>query len=308
MLISVIKEQSNALAKKLTDSVSNPHVIALFRKCLYLFLLINTLILLPVADEIWGPNNSMISYYNSDAFLLKFLNILSYHHFEDYYLFFVWGQIIFLIIGLTGKYQRLTSIFIYLFSANLYMKATNIQNAGNNVTLLMLIYLIFMNEHSDKNKTSPNLWNIIDTTCTNLAFSAAKIQLVVLYAVAGIYKLKGEHWLDGTALYYVLHIDEFSHPFIQKHFTDSAFITYTGTYFTLFFQLSFPLLVWFQYTRKIMLFLGTILHLLIAFGLGITDFGLVMLIMYMLFYSNERSKQLLEKISFPKNNVLPTPS
>ncbi|HEU4716608.1 MAG TPA: hypothetical protein VFU15_02195, partial [Bacteroidia bacterium] len=69
-----------------------------------------------------------------------------------------------------------------------------------------------------------------------------------------------------------------------KHFlSQNAFFVYAGTYLTLVLQLAFPLTIWFRKTRTVTMITGIVIHLLIIFLMGITDFGLIMIAAYSLF-------------------------
>ena len=285
----------NTFCSRISENVLQPHVISIFRKCLYVFLLLNTLVLLPIASQIWGPDAYTIAYYQPNHWIVKVFYLLQEASVGKYYMLFIAGQIITIVLSfLLKNYQRLFSILIYFFTINLYNKSGLLQNSGSNLVVIILFYLIFMNEKAGEGQEKTSRWKIADITFTNLAFVAARIQVVFLYLVAGIYKLKGEHWLDGTALYYVFSIPEFSHPIIFNRITGSSFLVVLGTYLTLVFQLAFPILVWFRKTKNTMFVLGTFFHLGIAFLLGIPDFGFAMIIMYLLFYYDEQAKRITD--------------
>ena len=151
--------------------------------------------------------------------------------------------------------------------------------------------LLFIDEEA-KN-TPHSYWKTIKLTIANFTFLAIKLQVVCLYLVASYYKMQGETWIDGTAFYYVLYNDMYTHPWFTKLFIDNTFVIKSVSWFTLLFQLFFPILVWIKLTKNVMLFAGIFLHLMIAWVMGIVDFGIIMILMYTLFNSEAFNTRLL---------------
>src|SRR5262249_22515408 len=81
------------------------------------------------------------------------------------------------------------------------------------------------------------------------------LQLVVIYFFNGVYKLLGKPWREGSALYYVL-----AEPFMTRvsylQFQIPYPLLVIGTYTVLVWELSFPLLVLFRWTRLAALWMG----------------------------------------------------
>lgn len=259
------------------------HTVWIFRRCIYSFLLANTLTLLPGADRIWGENSFSLDFSVPDHFYSPLIYFLSSGSIGVWYKLFLAGQIIFILLGLLGKYSRLSAVMVFLTTINLFYQAHMVANGGYQITLIMLFFLVFMEEK--KQDTGWPVLNITKNVFSNFALAAARIQLVLLYAFAGINKLEGELWLKGEALYYALSLDEFSHPFIKNCLVLSDWFIIPGNYFVLAYQLLFPVLVWFKKIRTPMLLAGVALHLCIAFMMGLMDFGFAMIACYSVFLS-----------------------
>ena len=255
--------------------------IKLFRRALMLFLLCNTLFLLPFSETLYGSNSYFIPFDASNNILLRVLSLLEKPWFASHWQWFVAAQIISILACLLLPYKRISTILVYFFTACLYHKTIPIQNAGFNLLVMVLFILIFMDEKATETKHPK--WRIINTTVTNFAFWAARLQVIIMYVVASIYKLYGETWLNGTAFYYVLYTDTYSHPLFRNWFIGNSLVIHGISWFALGLQLLFPVLVWFKQTKPLMLIMGVLFHLLIIFINGIIDFGIIMLIMYLLF-------------------------
>jgi hypothetical protein len=267
--------------------------IRLFRKGILLFLLCNTLLLLSYAETLYGTHSYFLPFEKHNNIILDFLNILENPHLASYWKYFVAGQIASIIACLFLPYKRLFAFFVYFFTMNLYHKTIPIQNAGFNLLVMVLFMLIFMDENANNTKSS--FWKTVNITVTNFAVWAARFQIIILYTVASYFKLTGNTWLDGTAFYYVLFNDTYSHPWFKELLIGNSFVIHAITWFALLFQLFFPVLIWFKKTKPIMIILGVLFHLMIIIVMGITDFGIIMIIMYLLFYM---PKKLSEKFSF----------
>ena len=256
--------------------------IRLFRRALMVFLLCNTFFLLPFSETLYGISSYFIPFDASNNILLRVLSLLEKPWFASHWQWFVAAQIISILACLLLPYKRISTILVYFFTANLYHKTIPIQNAGFNLLVMVLFILIFMDEKATE--TKHHKWRIINTTVTNFAFWAARLQVIIMYVVASIYKLYGETWLNGTAFYYVLFTDTFSHPWVRDLLIGNSFFIHAITWFALGFQMLFPVFVWFKYTKPVMIALGVCFHIMIMFVIGIIDFGIIMLIMYLLFY------------------------
>ncbi len=261
---------------------------------MYLFVLFNTLYLLPIAAQIWGPDALMPVWSYKPSILGKGLNLLFMDAVKPYFWWFIAAQLVFLLLGILGRLPRIAALVIYFTTANLLNSAYPMFNGGINLLEILLLYLVFMNEDTG---LQPTLKNTIWHTLTNTFFTLARLQIAYLYFVATVYKLAGNAWLDGEALYYVLSIDEFSHPWLQASLLKVDWLLVIGTYLALAYQLLFPLLVWFNKTRKPLLIVGVVFHLFIAFGVGLFDFGIIMILSYSVYLSNDQSRHWLNRWS-----------
>ena len=269
--------------------------INLFRKALMLFLLCNTLFLLSYSETLYGVHSYFIPFDGSANFLLRAFSLLEKYQFASHWQWFVSGQILSIIACLFMPYKRVSTLLVYFFTMSLYYKTIPIQNAGFNLLVMVLFILIFMDEKANDTK-NPYL-RTLNITISNFAVWAARFQVIILYIVASWFKLYGISWLDGTAFYYVLYTDTFSLPWFRDLFINNSFAIHLVSWFALGFQLLFPLLVWFKRTKPVMLILGVFFHVMIMFVMGIIDFGIIMIIMYLLFYIPERFKKTNIQVS-----------
>jgi hypothetical protein len=109
------------------------------------------------------------------------------------------------------------------------------------------------------------------------SFWIIRLQLLLAYAVTGMHKLTGTHWLDGTAMGLVATDPAFGPAWIAA-FPPLAMLL---TWAVLLFQLSFPLAVWFRATRLPWMLFGLAFHLGTALWMDLPEMGTAFLVAYL---------------------------
>ncbi|MGE3803563.1 MAG: HTTM domain-containing protein [Gemmataceae bacterium] len=115
----------------------------------------------------------------------------------------------------------------------------------------------------------------------NLAIRMIQVHIGIVYLCAGLAKLQGSRWWDGTAVWLSLMLSEFA-------LFDFGWLAHGGDLFcltlsnvgvavTLFLEIGFAFLVWNRSWRPVMLGLAVVLHAGIGIFMGMAAFGLVML-------------------------------
>ena len=109
-----------------------------------------------------------------------------------------------------------------------------------------------------------------------------QIELALLYLMTFWNKSLGPAWVDGTALYYVYHLDQFRRFPIPAFFQD-LFLVRLETWFTLAAEFSLGVLVWFKELRYYVLGLGVLLHLGLEYSMNVPMFQWTTLALYATF-------------------------
>jgi hypothetical protein len=109
-----------------------------------------------------------------------------------------------------------------------------------------------------------------------------QFELALLYFATFCWKVQGVPWIQGTALYYVYHLDELQrfpvpswllHPMILK----------LESWTALALEFSLGVLIWFKDLRYILLMLGVFFHLWLDYSLNVPLFQWDVLSAYVLF-------------------------
>ena len=109
-----------------------------------------------------------------------------------------------------------------------------------------------------------------------------QIQLSLMYLTAFLLKMKGATWLQGTALFYVYHLDEFRHFPLPSWFLRPTVLK-LGDWLTLVLEFSLGVLIWVKEFRYVLLVGGLLFHLWLEYSLNIPMFQWDILSGYILF-------------------------
>lgn len=109
----------------------------------------------------------------------------------------------------------------------------------------------------------------------NLAVVAVAAQICIIYVASALYKVQGEYWQDGTAVYYPMQVGQYRPwPWLNDLLSANPFGVLAVTYFSVFIQLFFPLMLLRRATRVVAL-LGVLgMHAGIAVIMGLPFFSL----------------------------------
>lgn len=247
-----------------------------FRNALYLFLIYKVFVYLFQFKALFSDERFIyhhVKHINPIVDLVFFLN----NHYSVLLAFgFIFCVAILAVIGLLKKSNYASNLILWLLIMNLTSFLYPTLTAGDYLLNQLLFFNCFFIPQTSKNL----VWNDIKTALHNTALLATKLQVCLAYFLAGYFKIIDDSWINGGALYSTFLIPEFSNAFLVSI---PFSITLVLTYFTIAYQLSFAFFVWFR-PFKIWLFsFGILQHLLIAVGMGLFQFGVIMCICYILF-------------------------
>ncbi|WP_405018603.1 HTTM domain-containing protein [Kitasatospora sp. NBC_00070] len=121
---------------------------------------------------------------------------------------------------------------------------------------------------------------VLDALATmlhNCAMLVIAVQVVLIYATAGWYKVQGSRWQDGTALHYPLHLDYFTPwPWLSGLVGSSLLVVFLFSYGTVIIQVAFPFTLFNRRLKNVLLAMMITEHLAIAVLLGLPFFSLAM--------------------------------
>jgi hypothetical protein len=122
-----------------------------------------------------------------------------------------------------------------------------------------------------------------------------QIQLSVVYLWTVWHKIKGDTWLDGSAVYYATRLDglkNFPIPFLM----DSFLFLKIATWGTLIFETALGALIWFKEFRRWLIGLGILFHLGIEYLMFIPFFEWLMIVLLLNFLTAQEILYIVGKI------------
>ncbi|WP_051271365.1 HTTM domain-containing protein [Shimazuella kribbensis] len=205
----------------------------------------------------------------------------------------VFGGIVVSILYIIGFQTRIMGVLMAILMFSIYTRDYMITHGGDNILRLLFVYLMFANvgayfsvdawwRKRRKRKWFAKLRDnqgIRDFVAIihNFAWIACVVQLFFMYFASGSYKIMGELWQNGTALYYASRVQEFYTPGLNDLLWKYEPILILATYATTIFQVAFPFLMLNRYTKYFAVFSACLLHIGIAVSMGLVDFSWVMI-------------------------------
>ncbi|MFJ9459462.1 HTTM domain-containing protein [Kitasatospora sp. NPDC101447] len=122
---------------------------------------------------------------------------------------------------------------------------------------------------------------VLDALATmvhNCAMLVIAVEVVLIYATAGWYKVQGSRWQDGTALYYPVHLDYFTPwPGLSALVGSALLPVFLISYGTVVLQVAFPFTLLDRRVKNVLLAVMMLEHIGIAVVLGLPVFSLAMI-------------------------------
>lgn len=118
----------------------------------------------------------------------------------------------------------------------------------------------------------------------NTAVLLCGYQVLLIYVNSGIFKLMGDEWLQGSALYYAFQLDVFRvFPSLSDLAGQVTPFVLVGSWLSIWVQLLFPVLLLWKPTRYAALIVIMGMHLGIGLFLGLWPFSIAMIAMDLVF-------------------------
>jgi len=285
-------------ATRLTHRESHLATQQLFKTVFFGWLFLHTALLVPFHRDIWSPDAFMLQrpFIPSSAYDWIFY-VSGHPALRSHYLFFVFAQLIVLALGMAGVAPRLMNVLACVTTLNVNNLSPVILDGGNNLSQLILVYMMFLNTSGRPFRSRFEPLQMTVAAVSNAAFFVCRFQVVIVYVCTAIFKLNGPLWQTGMALYYIFQGDAYTHPLLYHMVMRHPWVSLAGSYFTVATQALLPVLVWPVRTRPYVLTAAVLTHLGISFGMGLFTFGLVMCVMYTLFFTDSLSRTIAEWVS-----------
>ncbi|MGA2356698.1 MAG: HTTM domain-containing protein [Terriglobales bacterium] len=272
----------------------SPLPIALFRIA-YGLLIIATLVLLRPDWLAWYGPHSWISLQTMQTVepgtrLNLFTVIPQSDGWINAFFWLFLGSAILLTVGLI---TRINSVIVFLCLTSIHQRNLYITHGGDTFLRLAGFFLMFAPAGAALSfDRLLRIWRRRTKRATAQdaplepqrpwAQRMIQIQLSLLYFAAFCHKVKSPAWRNGTALYYIYHLDSLQRFPVPAWLLHPAMLKWAG-WSAIAIELALGVLIWVKSLRYYVLALGLLLHLWLEYSLNISLFQWDVLSAYILF-------------------------
>lgn len=227
------------------------------------------------------------------------------------------------VLFVVGFQTRWVTPLTLVFWVGLSTNSTLLGNGGDTLMRIVLLFVVFadLSRHFSvdawmrrrRGDRRPRLasrmpswippW--LGTWAHNTVLILCVFQILLVYVVSSVLKFQGEEWLNGTAIYYALSIDQFHVlPALSELAWQSAPVVAIATWAALWVQMLFPVLILWKPTRYAAVLLITGMHLGIAVLLGLWPFSLAMIALDLLLVRDGSWRRLAGRVVRVRRGLL----
>lgn len=247
---------------------------------------------------LWGPGSAWSQPYRDETIWTS--PIFGFFDASDTEWIFTAKLLVLAVAGFTmtiGLFSRASTIVVFLLMTSLIALGPTSTDSEDIVFRILTLWLCFADTSQrlsldrwwaarrgrlvDIGGLRPARRGLVPTWVRVPVHNAALVlimgQLIVIYVVAGLAKLTGATWRNGTAVYYPFHV-EFLSPWPELTHALGGFtpMVLVASWGSVAIQLLFPLLLLQRHTRIFVVIALVMLHVGIAVTLGLGLFSLAM--------------------------------
>ncbi|MFC4034864.1 HTTM domain-containing protein [Streptomyces polygonati] len=261
----------------------------------------------PHRNEIWGPGSPWTPALARELFQqtgwFSFLTLSgNMVYFSACYV----AALVVCALFTLGWRTRAVSILFAVVVAAFHARSIFMTDGGDNLILLMALYLTCTacgrrwsldarRASRGERAARPDRWALwratsdlwsqfavargaLVTALHNCAMFVIAAQVCLLYGSAGLYKVQGSSWQNGTALHYVLNLDLFRPwPALSTTVDGHPLFIAVASYLTVLLQVAFPFAL-FSRLKYVILVMLLGMHLGIALLMGLPIFSGAMIV------------------------------
>ncbi|GGW55013.1 HTTM domain-containing protein [Streptomyces xantholiticus] len=298
-----VLDQVHAFLVLLTERPVSLYAAAMLRIGYGLLYLVFLLREFPHRDEIWGPGSPWTPALARQMFDQSgWVSVLTLSDSRVYFEVCYAVALVTCALFLLGWRTRAMSVLFAVVVVSFHARAIFMADGGDNLMVLMAVYLVFTacgrrwsldarrtRLQASAGKTAGRLGGglrhqlddariILITVLHNCGMFVIAAQVCFLYGCAGLYKVQGVKWGDGTALHYILNIDLFRPwPELSQMIDGHHVLIAVVGYLTVLVQVAFPFVLFGRLKYPVLvLLLG--MHVNIAVVMGLPIFSGAMIV------------------------------
>jgi hypothetical protein len=270
------------------------YALGLVRIVFAALVIVWTLWLLPVRRSLLGPDGitpeqpsiphtwGLFAMWNSNAAILIGIAVL----------------LVAAIAMLVGWHSRIAAVIVFVLILSVERRSPWVFNSGDALVRIEAFLLAISPCGTalslDRRRHTGSFWSA--QTRPNWPIRLLQIQLSIVYLAAVQVKFAGQPWLDGTAVSYVLRIDDMKRVPLPEWLVTNALTMNAATWSVLAVELAVGILVWFPRFRPWVLAAGVLMHMAIDLTIGIGVFSYAMFVLYVSWLSPDTVQSLPDKM------------
>lgn len=140
-------------------------------------------------------------------------------------------------------------------------------------------------------------WDAYDPSIhANVAIRLIQLHMCVIYLFAGLGKLQGISWWNGNAMWLAFSNREYQ-TLDMTWLCDYPWIVHAMTHFTIFWELTYCVLVWIPILTPIVLLFAFLLHAGIGLCMGMWTFALAMMFGNLAFVPPQLTRRVISRLT-----------
>ena len=256
------------------------HVCAVLRIAFGLLIFIDFAFLFPDVDKWFGPDGvlplaasrlvvdpdtvTLFQLFPDSAFVVHALYML------------VLVQALCLATGFYGRFQ---AACLFVFVTSFQHRNMPLFDAEDTVLRLACFFLTFMPvdavfslrnllaPHRPRPVEPPPIWPL----------RLLQIEVTLIYLSTALLKFRGHDWIDGTALYYALQVEQFQRFPVPPALVENLALSRFATWAVLAIEFVLPFTLWIRKVRPFAIVAGILLHLAIDYAMNLFLFEWAMI-------------------------------
>lgn len=184
-----------------------------------------------------------------------------------------------------GLASRVTSVLSFLCAVSYVNRVPGAQFGLDQINIMLAMYLMLgpcgaaysLDRLLAARRGGRELAPAEPSTSGNIAIRLIQLHMCVIYFFAAVAKLQGDTWFAGSAIWGAVANLEYQ-SLDMTWLAGWPVVVALLTQVTVYWELTFCVLIWPRLLRPLVLAMAVPLHLGIAFCMGMITFGLIMLV------------------------------
>lgn len=194
-------------------------------------------------------------------------------------------SMVFLVWVLFVRPNYFMSLVVAATAMCFYYISFPVANGSDQVMLSLLLFAIPLCAAPEI--TRHEKLKVVQSGLYQFARVFCMIYVCSIYFISGLDKIASESWRSGQAITFIGNLKYMVAPRFADSFPTGAGVKMILSWTVILFELLFSILVWFRTTRLWLLLFGILFHLVIFIVLSLPDFGLIMILSYSIFLSDD---------------------